>query len=271
MPFDIGMIRTIRFVRTESGLIQARDELIQAIQAGLEGRFDPVSATRVWNESPTDEVSESSKELAVAALAPTGQESTSAGEEEPGFLELLAEAEASFPLASDKIEEMGNTIAEMGTLMDDAVAEAQRSDAKGGGSGARLLIANRLADSLTSYAERLEELAQSYVDRMNQVDPGLSYIISELERDPAQLAEAEEFPDQIGVLAAATREGLQSAEEFAGILDGLGSITRRLREPGRRIARAVRDFAQASEVIYEWDERIKKLPRPPDDKPTTDA
>ena len=270
LPFDIGIIRTIRFIRTELGLIQARDELVEAIRAGLEGRFDPVTATRVWNESLAEQGTGTSREVAAAALAPPGQEITATEEDEPGFLDLLAEAEASFPLAGEKIQETGEIIEEMSALMTEATAEVERSDARGGSSGARLLIANRLADSLTSLAERLEEVAQSYADRMNQVNPGISYIISELERDPAQLAEAPEFPDQVNTLAAATREGLESAAGLATVVEGIGSITRRLREPSRRISRALRDFAQASEVIYEWEDKVRTLPPPPEGEPPTE-
>ncbi len=269
LPFDIGMIRTIRFARTELGLIEARDELIEAIRAGLEDRFDPVTATRVWNESLAQQAPEPSIETAAAALAPPGQEITHGEDEGPGFLDLLAEAEASFPLAAEKIEETGNILTEMNSLMTEATAEVERSDARGGGSGARLLIANRLADSLTSLAERLEEVAQSYADRMNQVDPGISYVISELERDPSQLAEAPEFPAQLGMLAGATREGLQSAEELAEVVEGIGAITRRLREPSRRISRALRDFSEASQIIFSWDDRIKRLPGTSGNQPGT--
>src|SRR4051794_24071560 len=48
LPFDVNVIRTIQFSRSPVGLINARDELIQVLEAGLAGEFDPVTATRVW-------------------------------------------------------------------------------------------------------------------------------------------------------------------------------------------------------------------------------
>jgi hypothetical protein len=48
LPFDVNVIRTVQFSRSESGLIRARDELIQILSAGLAGEYDSVTATRIW-------------------------------------------------------------------------------------------------------------------------------------------------------------------------------------------------------------------------------
>jgi hypothetical protein len=55
LPFDINTIRTIRFRRTERGLVEARDLLIEVLGAALDGSGSPVTATRVWSEAPTGE------------------------------------------------------------------------------------------------------------------------------------------------------------------------------------------------------------------------
>ncbi len=49
LPFDVTTIRTIQFSRSEDGLIRARDELIEVLEAGLREDYDPVTATRIWN------------------------------------------------------------------------------------------------------------------------------------------------------------------------------------------------------------------------------
>src|SRR5262249_31637457 len=50
LPFDVNVIRTVMFSRSENGLINARKELQQLLETGLADEWDPVSATRVWND-----------------------------------------------------------------------------------------------------------------------------------------------------------------------------------------------------------------------------
>ena len=48
LPFDITVIRTIQFNRTETGLVEARESLQRTIKADVERGPRPVTATRVW-------------------------------------------------------------------------------------------------------------------------------------------------------------------------------------------------------------------------------
>jgi hypothetical protein len=80
LPFDIAVVRTILFKRTEGGLVEARRKLAQALATGLESGGDPVTATRVWFET--------------SALANTSVDSVAdSDDEETGFLEKLADIE----------------------------------------------------------------------------------------------------------------------------------------------------------------------------------
>src|ERR1700676_3102959 len=80
LPFDLAAIRTIRFRRTEAGLIEARKKLSYAIGVGLKDGGDPVTATRVWFEN-----------LAASSSTSTLSPVTDEPEEELGFLEKLAD------------------------------------------------------------------------------------------------------------------------------------------------------------------------------------
>src|SRR5262249_62069791 len=55
LPFDVNVIRTVMFSRSENGLINARKELQQLLETGLADEWDPVSATRVWNDLGNEE------------------------------------------------------------------------------------------------------------------------------------------------------------------------------------------------------------------------
>jgi hypothetical protein len=145
LPFDINIIRTIRFNRTERGLIEAREALRAALEAGLRGQFDQVTATRVWNEAEGPPL---------AALEESHLVKSQAAEEEPGFLELLAESEEAMPRLIECITEMGRIINQMGELSRSATDELSKSDSAGGGAGGRLAITIRFAKAF-----RIEPLA----------------------------------------------------------------------------------------------------------------
>lgn len=94
LPFDITVIRTIQFVRTETGLVEARTKLQEAIAAGIERGPQPVTATRVWRGS--------------SEVTPEVPETIELEEqnEEPGFLDMLAETEEAFPVLARVSEEL---------------------------------------------------------------------------------------------------------------------------------------------------------------------
>jgi hypothetical protein len=113
---------------TVQGLIEAREALRAALAAGLRGQFDQVTATRVWNEAEGPPL---------AALEESHLVKSQAAEEEPGFLELLAESEKAMPRLIEYITEMGRIINQMGELSRSATDELSKSDSAGGGAGGR--------------------------------------------------------------------------------------------------------------------------------------
>ena len=62
LPFDVAAIRTIKFQRTERGLVEARKRLSEALSVGLASGGDFVTATRVWLDQPTLQVVSTNEE-----------------------------------------------------------------------------------------------------------------------------------------------------------------------------------------------------------------
>jgi hypothetical protein len=192
LPFDITVIRTIQFIRTETGLVEARDALIQAIRAGVEHGGLPVTATRVWlglrNHPPS----------IPAIEVPEAQE---ADEEEdgPGFLDTLTEAEVAMPLLVQVTEELTAIFNELPAISDARLNEMEESDRRGGGAGGRLVIAQRLAEDLEEPTARIEALAADFISHLERIDPAISYLIGEIEEDPSlrENEEARQFIDGI--------------------------------------------------------------------------
>ena len=146
LPFDINVIRTVLFSRSPRGLINARDELIELLKAGLVGQYDPVSATRVWHEVAA--APEQGPPEADQPAAPSDQD-----QDPPGFLDLVAEGEAQQEAWTDSLLAINEEIVALGNLAQAATNEMKRSDARGGGMRGRLTVAAKYATQLEQVAE----------------------------------------------------------------------------------------------------------------------
>jgi hypothetical protein len=263
LPFDINVIRTVQFSRSPYGLVTARDELIGLLEAGLAGEYDPVSATRVWNEARVDpgNVADgpSDEGEAIEALA--------APDDAPGFLDLLAAGEDGQERVNEAADAISAAMQAMGDL---AVASTQRmaqSDAQGRGMKGRLALTIEFAASLSKVAEEFEQAASVYVDAMEAVSSANLAIIERLEQDPSQVQEASDWAMMTRRLAATARDTLSSVSEFADTMNENAKLARVLREPTSKIVRGLEQFAVATGVVDEWDRRLQALgvPVPPED------
>jgi len=243
LPFYLSVIRTIQFIRTESGLIDLRNQLEEILKAGLRGDFDSVTATRLWHETepqPPDAI-------------------TQAEDEEPGFLEHLATMEEQLPELNVTMTDIGAVAEEVTGLMQTVTDEVNSSDLAGGGASQRLAIAIRFASALDEHSERLETLADKYENQMRAVDPGVTYILSELEAHPDQVMEAKEFIVSVSALGPLLSGFVNTVEEDAAIVAGMAQIARPLRKPSGRMAGAMHRIGAASLTPQKWAERAARL------------
>jgi hypothetical protein len=264
LPFDVNMIRTIRFSRSPVGLINARDELIQVLAAGLAGEFDPVTATRVWNEGDSTVLvpAESPDELVELQRA-------SDDDGERGFLDIMVEAEARQDEMVEALEAVGSHIVALGDLATASAAEMDRSNAAGQGMRGRLQVATRYASGLDQIASALEGDVERYVGAIGSVSAGWLEIIKSLENDPSQLDEPEAASAALNLrgLANITRTSLGSLSGMVEAINENAKLSRVLRGPSSRLTSAFDEFVQATSTIDDWDRRLQSLgvPSPPED------
>jgi len=249
LPFDISTIRTIIFKRTESGLVEARKKLSQALAAGLQGGGDPVTATRVWFET-------------ASVVEPVGIVDTDDQTDESGFLEKLADTE-------EAMQALGRTLTNAGTIMEDITRLTQESSTRmvevnrsGGSSSAKLVIANRLASLLEDPASRLEVVAGEYAQSIQRMDPGIRYLLQRLAEEPGQLAQSPEFPGQLRRMIQGADTAMVSTLEFRRIIVATGEAARSLRRTARRIATALQSIADSSERVVSWKVLLEQIPGP---------
>lgn len=246
LPFDISAIRTIIFRRTEAGMVEARKKLSQALSHGIEDGGDPVTATRVWFEKPLEGMVE---------LPPAVDE-----EDEPGFLEKLAETEEVMQSLHLTLSNVVSVTKEITNLINESAERTQRINLSGGGSGAKLQIANRLASLLEEQAERIENIASEYSQSLSRIDPGMRYFLGRLIEEPEELAGAPDFPDQIRTMIASAKESIPSTLGFKTSLENAGQATKSLRRVTKRIGASLQSIAESSGRVVEWQSLLDDFP-----------
>lgn len=247
LPFDVAAIRTIKFSRTEGSLIDTRSRLVQALRSAQERDFDAVTATRLWNEDV-------SKEPALETVVDQQDE-----ESEPGFLDLLVQMEEAVPSLSVTLQSLTALNADFVEAMRRATAEVERSDAAGGGAAQRLAIAIRFAQELETFADQFDALATQYEEQMRAADPGVTYLLSELEADPQKLLEASEFPESVKAMGAQMEQMNENIDTSAKQIGNFGQIARPLRKPSSRLAAALRRISGANAAASNWAARSERL------------
>lgn len=251
LPFDVAAIRTIMFKRTDSGLVEARQSLIQALAVGLESGGDPVAATRIWFEQgaiPT-------------ADAPDAY-CDSENDDEPGFLDKLADTEDGIQALGQALTTATSIVEEVSRIFNEGAAKVNALDSSHGTSAARLAVANRVAALLEDPASRLRIASQEYAQSVERIEPGIVYLLTRLANEPDQLAEAPEFPSQMKLLVSAAAGSIEGTLTFRAMIDHMGDAARSLRQVSKRLSATLQSLADTSKRVSGWQELIDKVPAP---------
>lgn len=237
LPFDINMIRTILFKRTEAGLVDARRKLAAAIAAGLEGGGDPVTATRVWFERGISAIDTSETVVSEDSL------------EEPGFLEKLAESSEGMSSAIMTLQTIAEINTEITELVTSSAEQMQVANRSGADPSARVFIANDLASQLTEPASRLEVVAGEFAQSMTRVDFGVRYTLEEAAKKPGD-GQALAFRAHVADLVETYRGMFESTRQYREMVAQNADATRSLRRSFLRIVASL-DVVLATERIFE--------------------
>jgi len=252
LPFDVAAIRTIMFKRTEGGLVQARKDLSKALAANLDSGGDPVTATRIWFESPEEGLPET---------AEPEERKTSVKHEDdaPGFLELLADTESGSQSMAQTLSAASAIMQDITQIYTDATAAVREADARGGGAAARLALADRTASQLEEPAARLEVVSGDYERTVQRIEPGLEYLLKRLIDEPEQLAEVPEFPAQLRTLVDAAGTMADGALGMRQNTLEMGKASRTLRRVGSRLAASFTKMAEVSIRVANWRKLLDQL------------
>ncbi len=262
LPFDINMIRTIQFSRSAVGPINARDDLIEVLETGIAGDYDPVTATRVWNHAPPEDAP-----AATTEATSEGAGDKAAGDDERGFIDVLAEAEQQQPVLLAAINELSACTEDLGHLADESTEEVRRSDAANKGARGRLQVATKHAQGLSAIAERLDLAVNQYEAALKDVSAGTLLLIKRMSEDAGELKQGQQFGMIARRMAQTTRAGMESSAGLAASIEDNARMSRVMKEPSKRIVGALGRMVRATAVVDEWDRQLQSLgvPVPPED------
>lgn len=254
LPFDVNTIRTIQFRRTEAGLIEARNGLVNALRGGLQGRGSAVAATRIWNDAQAIVKPEEVARAIEESSKPDEDESLSV--DEPGFIDLLAEGETGIHEVAKELADAASVMQEITERISQVTNDVEESDRRGKGFAGRLLITRRLAASLSDPCRKFEELANEYLESLNKTNVMVDYLMERMEREGDR---SESFLNSLlGLTDAADTTNVQLAT-FLEQARNLRKISRELAPISKTIERSLNRYMKGNSTIIEWRPRAENL------------
>lgn len=248
LPFDISTIRTIMFKRSEAGFVSAKRSLIAALAEGLEQGSDPVSATRIWLEIP---------EVHTARIEVT--EALDDENDEPGFLEQLADMEVGFADMTQTAERGTSILEEISQILQNGAEKIQALPATGNYSTLKLAAANQTALDLQDPATRFNIVAQDYKNHVERAAPGVEYLLRSVLDDPKQLEQAPEFLDTIYAFIQASESTISGSDDFAKSMSESGNATRMMRRVTNSIRSSALSMGLTSRKIANWKGLVEQI------------
>ncbi|MCI3222508.1 toll/interleukin-1 receptor domain-containing protein [Streptomyces sp. NP-1717] len=180
-------------------------------------------------------------------------------EDPPGFLEIMAEMEATLPAWQDTVQQFSAIIELIGTETQQATDEISLSDSRGGGFAGRMRVTEELTNRLTDPVRKVDELGTKYWAELSTIDPGVIGIIRQSSQSNLSTEDKEsarEFFKVIQELAGVTRGTSAQLQSFSDNVGAAAQGSRQLRPQFRTIQAAVQKVIDGQAIIDEWSRMI---------------
>lgn len=212
-----------------------------------------VSARPVRTADP--ETERAAKFTEAKEAFPAAAESDS---DEPGLIDLIADAEETFPEWNATVVRMTEIMETVSELMVAATEEMNRADALGRPSSAKVAIIHKLAMDLRGPASDFAGLGARYAGQVLAVDGGIRAIIELAEEsdDSSEREQACELFASIRQLASVSAENAGVLQSQMDILASIARLSRDMRSPVSRLQDALRNVIDAQVTIDGWVDRI---------------
>lgn len=247
LPFDVKAVRTIQFSRSPRGLIDARTQLERALQAGMHSGQDPLTATRVLQEVMSGKTAISLPPLEAAMEGEVEDNS-------PGLLERMDEVESGLAAMADDATRITEAIQTIGMVTESASSEMEKAT-QSSAVNARLTVVAKYASEIKEPVDDLENSSNEFARHMESINDGVLAMLQVIQSaEPGERPEgADEFLDQLILMAESSREGMEGLSAFGEAAEGMGSLSRQLRGPGKKIGNAISNMRDAMANIDGWE------------------
>lgn len=193
---------------------------------------------------------------------PVALPDSAATDDDPGILELMADAEIALPNWASVLENFNLTIREIGERVIRANEEMAQSDARGGGYAGRLRITRELAEDLEDSADRMSRLGNEYSAAVVAIDPGILGIIRMIESEGVTAEDAGQvvgFFKIVREVGAQNRFMVKSVQTFADSLEGPSHLSSSMRPIIRKMRASLQHILDGGAVWDEWERRINEV------------
>ncbi|WP_160159599.1 toll/interleukin-1 receptor domain-containing protein [Streptomyces sp. 3213.3] len=183
-------------------------------------------------------------------------------DDDPGLIELMADAEMALPRWAAVVAEIGVIIERIGEHVKGAAMEMEESDGRGGGFAGRLRVIHELTNSLREPVGKLTELGNQYSAELVTVDPGVLGIIRLVESQgisDSDRADTEEFFGTVKTLAQQSQQSMANVQAFSDTLPQIAGLSKSMRPLLRQMRSALQQVTDGQAVLDEWERRIDEV------------
>ncbi|PSM44054.1 molecular chaperone Tir [Streptomyces dioscori] len=182
--------------------------------------------------------------------------------DEPGFIEVMAAAEAALPKWQATVEEFAEVTQSITAEIGWATHEMNASDARGGGFAGRVRVTQELAKRLTDPVRIISLLGAKYSTELLEIDPGIISLIrqaSEGVLDEEDEEAVKEFIHHLKELVRVTQEVTPQLKNFSEGARQLARGSRHIRPLMNDIDAALQKVVDGQTIIDEWDRLIEEF------------
>ncbi|MFJ7911485.1 toll/interleukin-1 receptor domain-containing protein [Kitasatospora sp. NPDC096204] len=183
-------------------------------------------------------------------------------QDEPGFLDVMAEAEVAMPKWAETLLAISEVTREIGEKAQQATVDMGDSDTHGGGFAGRLAAAHRLKDSLEDPISRYVELSSKYSAELVAIDPGILAVIRLASEGGLVGDDARAVRDFFAVILGLVEASRETFPKLEQLLESVKIPARQssvLRSSLNKLQSAIRQVIDGREIIDEWGRLIGEI------------
>ncbi|MEV0846302.1 hypothetical protein AB0J21_10570 [Streptomyces sp. NPDC049954] len=187
-----------------------------------------------------------------------------AGDDAPGLMDLIVEAEAQLEAISGDMADVESALTDLGEMMTLIGEEMDRVSHPGASMNMRMAVINRLAKAIEGPADDLAAAAECFAARMGaSVDAFRAFLEWAASTPRHEWPEgAEEVLEQVRAAPGEMQEAAGAFQEIMAVISLFGSSSRQLRRPSRLINTALQTIFRSVAVLDELRDLAMALREP---------